>query len=76
MLEIIPDKFTPVSGTVVGQASALLAFIALEQRSVGQLFVESKRSGPTQNFDDFATALTFLFGAGLIKYQDGILRLS
>jgi hypothetical protein len=74
MNEIFPDKFTPLERTVVGEAAAVLALIGNRSVSVGQLYVERKRESPSSTYDSFATALTLLYGAGVVNYRDQIVR--
>lgn len=76
MSEFIPDKFTPLERTVVGEAAALLALIADRSMSVGQLYVERRQSAVASTYDTFVAALTLLYGAGALEYQDQMVRAS
>ncbi|MGY1991927.1 ABC-three component system middle component 6 [Mycolicibacterium fortuitum] len=74
MSEIFPDKFTPLERTVVGEAAALLSLLGENSFSVGQLYVEHRQQTPSATYDSFAAALTLLYGAGVLAYQDQIVR--
>lgn len=74
MSELFPDKFTPISKTLVGEAATILGLMGPRSLSVGQLFVEYRKVAPSSPYDSFATALAFLYGAGAINHHDGILR--
>lgn len=76
MLEPLPDKFTPVDQTVVGQASELLVILGGGSCSVGQLFARHKEQRTTTTFDSFVDATTFLFAGGAVRYNDGIVGLA
>ncbi len=76
MSEIFPDKFTPLERTVVGEGAALLALLGKRSLSIGQLYVEHRRAAPSSTYDSFAAALTLLYGAGVLDYQDQIVRVS
>lgn len=75
MLEIFPDKFTPVSQTIVGQAMVLLSPLAQGHDTVSGLYAKARERSPAIRFDDFAMALTFLYAAGIVHYEDGFLKL-
>ncbi|KLI05596.1 hypothetical protein ACT17_26230 [Mycolicibacterium conceptionense] len=74
MSEIFPDKFTPLERTVVGEAAALLSLLGKNSFSVGQLYVEHRQRTPSATYDSFAAALTLLYGAGVLSYQDQVVR--
>ncbi|CAJ1581883.1 ABC-three component system middle component 6 [[Mycobacterium] wendilense] len=74
MGEIFPDKFTPLERTVVGEAAVLLSLLGERSVSVGQLYVEHRQEMPSATYDSFATALTLLYGAGVLDFQDQIVR--
>jgi hypothetical protein len=74
--ELFPDKFTPISKTIVGEAAAILALVSTRSLSVGQLFAEYRTLAPSSPYDSFAIALTFLYGAGAIDHYNGILRVN
>lgn len=76
MSEFFPDKFTPLERTVVGEAAALLALLADRSMSVGQLYVERRQSAASSTYDTFVAALTLLYGAGALDYQDQMVRAS
>ncbi|SDR71338.1 hypothetical protein SAMN04489752_0026 [Brevibacterium siliguriense] len=76
MSEIFPDKFTPLERTIVGEAAALLALLGDRALSVGQLYGEHRRSANASTYDSFVTALTFLYGAGVLNYDDQMVRVS
>lgn len=76
MSDIFPDKFTPLERTVVGEAAALLALLGKRSASIGQLYIEHRQDTPSANYDSFTAALTLLYGAGVIDYQDQIVRVS
>ena len=76
MSEIFPDKFTPLERTLVGEAAALLMLLDDRRVSVGQLYVEHRELTPTSSYDAFASALTFLYAAGVITYQNQIVRVA
>ncbi|NKY54521.1 ABC-three component system middle component 6 [Nocardia vermiculata] len=75
MSDIFPDKFTPLERTVVGEAATLLEMLAHDDVSVGQLYVEYRQAAPSSTYDSFVDALTLLYGAGVLDYQDSIVRL-
>jgi hypothetical protein len=74
--DFFPDKFTPMDRTVVGEAAALLALLADRSMSVGQLYVERGKSSVASTYDTFVAALTLLYGAGALEYQDQMVRAS
>jgi len=74
MSEIFPDKFTPVEHTVVGEAAAILSLLGQRSVSVGQLYVEYRQTVAVATYDSFTTALTLLYGAGVLQYQDQMVR--
>lgn len=74
MLEILPDKLTPVSRTVIGHATRLISLLSNEQTTVSSLFLHVNFARPDMRFDDFAMALTFLYAAGFIVFEDGFLK--
>lgn len=74
MSEIFPDKFTPLERTVVGEAAVLLSLLGGRSVTVGQLYVEHRQTASTATYDSFATALTLLYGAGALDFQDQIVR--
>lgn len=76
MSEIFPDKFTPVEQTIVGQAAALISLLGERSISIGQLYIEYKLMTSSTTFDSFAAALTFLYGAGVLDYQNQIVSVS
>ena len=76
MSEFFPDKFTPLERTVVGEAAALLALLGNRSMGVGQLYVEHRQTSNASTYDAFAAALTLLYGAGVLDYQDQIVRVS
>lgn len=76
MSEFFPDKFTPLERTVVGEAAALLALLGDRSISVGQLYVEHRQTSVASTYDAFAAALTLLYGAGVLDYQDHIVRVN
>ena len=76
MSEVFPDKFTPLGRTVVGEAAVLLMLLGQRSVSVGQLYVEFRQSAPSSTYDSFAAALTLLYAAGVLNYQDQIVRVN
>jgi hypothetical protein len=68
--EIFPDKFTPVERTVVGEAAAILERFHGRVISVGQLYSSHRRSYEGTTYDGFVSALTFLYAANLIDYDN------
>ncbi|MEO7148076.1 MAG: hypothetical protein ABIW81_08440 [Terrimesophilobacter sp.] len=76
MSEVYPDKFTPVEQTVVGEAASLLLSLGQRSLTIGRLFLEHKQAVPTATYDSFVTALTLLYGAVVLDYNDQILRAS
>lgn len=74
MSEFFPDKFTPLERTIVGEAASLLTLLDDRSVSVGQLYVEHRQVAPLSTYDSFAAALTLLYGAGVLDYQDQIVR--
>lgn len=75
MSEFFPDKFTPLEGTIVGQAAVILALLDGSSLSVGQLFVQFKQESATATYDGFVAALSFLYGAGVVEYENQVLRI-
>lgn len=75
MSEFFPDKFTPIERTIVGEAAALLALVGDRSMSVGQLYVEHRHTSVASTYDAFAAALTLLYGAGVLDYQDQMVRI-
>lgn len=73
VLEILPDKFTSVSETLVGHAAFLLSHLA-ENETVSGLYTRVKSIRPEMRFETIAMALTFLYAAGIVSYEDGILK--
>jgi hypothetical protein len=73
--EVFPDKFTPIAKTLVGEAATILSLMGQRSVTVGQLFVEYRKTVPTSPYDSFAAALTLLYGAGVINHHDGMLRI-
>lgn len=76
MSEFFPDKFTPLERTVVGEAGALLALLGGRSLSVGQLYVERRQSAAASTYDGFVAALTLLYGAGVLDYEDQMVRVT
>lgn len=77
MSEIFPSKFTPVERTIVGEAAVLLRLLAGRSVSIGQLYAEHRQSADASStYDSFAAALTLLYGAGVLTYNDQIVRLT
>lgn len=76
MSEFFPDKFTPVERTIVGEAAALLALLGRRSLSVGQLYVEHRQTGTASTYDGFVAALTLLYGAGVLDYDDQMVRVA
>ena len=74
MNDIFPDKFTPLERTVVGEAASLLMLVGRRSISVGQLYVEHREASPASSYYSFAAALTFLYGAGVLDYQNQVVR--
>lgn len=74
MSEIFPDKFTPLERTVVGEAAVLLSLLGERSVSVGQLYVEHRQATSSATYDSFTAALTLLYGAGVLDFQDQIVR--
>ncbi|WP_091060529.1 ABC-three component system middle component 6 [Klenkia brasiliensis] len=72
MSEIFPDKFTPPERTIVGEAAALLSLLDHRSLSVGQLYVEHRQIASLSTYDSFAAALTLLYGAGVLDYEEKI----
>jgi hypothetical protein len=72
--EFFPDKFTPLNRTVVGEAGALLALLGGRGLSVGQLYVEHRQTPAASTYDSFVAALTLLYGAGVLEYEDHMVR--
>jgi hypothetical protein len=72
--EIFPDKFTPLERTVVGEAAGLLSLLGDRSVSVGQLYVEHRQTMSAATYDSYALALTLLYGAGVLDFQDQIVR--
>jgi len=72
--ELLPDKFTPVEHSLIGEAAAILTRINERSASVGQLYLDHKSDSTVATFDSFAGSLTFLYAAGLVEYSDHIVR--
>lgn len=76
MSEIFPDKFTPLERTIVGEAASLLVLLGGRSLSVGQLYVEHRQTPAASTYDSFVAALTLLYGAGVVDYEDQMVRVS
>jgi hypothetical protein len=74
--EVFPDKFTPLERTVVGEAARLLSLLARRSVTVGHLYGEYRLLPNPGTYDSFAAALTLLYGAGVLQYQDQIVRIT
>lgn len=75
MPDVLPDKFTPIARTIVGESALLLNVLGGGQASVGTLFTSYKSARPTATFDRFATCVTFLYAAGVIDMTDQTVRM-
>lgn len=75
MTEMLPDKFTPLARTVVGEAASLIALLQERNLTVGQLFLAHREVLPLSTYDSFAAALTFLYAAGIIDVRGQIVRI-
>lgn len=73
MVEILPDKFTPIDQTLVGRSAVLLVLVSDRNYTVGSLFAAAKERMNPLTFETFAASLTFLYGADLIEYNNGTL---
>ncbi len=76
MSEFFPDKFTSLERTIVGQAAALVALLDGHSLSVGQLYVEYRRTSAAATYGSFAAALTLLYGAGVLDHEDQMVRVA
>lgn len=76
MSEFFPDKFTPLERTIVGEAAALLALLGSRSLSVGQLYVEHRQTATELTYDGFVAALTLLYGAGVLDFEDQMVRVA
>lgn len=76
MSEFFPDKFTPLERTIVGEAAALLALLSDRSLSIGQLYVEHRQKSAVSTYDSFVASLTLLYGAGVLDYEDQMVRVS
>jgi hypothetical protein len=74
--DFFPDKFTPLERTIVGEAAALLALLSGRSVSVGQLYVEHRQTSAASSYDSFVAALTLLYGAGVLDYEDQMVRVN
>ena len=74
MSEFFPDKFTPLERTIVGEAAALLALLGRRSLGVGQLYDEHRRTATAPPYVGFDAALTLLYGAGVLDYEDQMVR--
>jgi len=75
--ELFPDKFTPVERTIVGEAAQLLALLSDRSMSVGQLYVEHRQTSvESSTYDSFVSALTLLYGAGALNYEDQMVKVN
>jgi hypothetical protein len=74
--EFFPDKFTPLGRTIVGEAAALLALLGGRSMSVGQLYIEHRQMSAASTYDGFVAALTLLYGASVLDYEDQMVRVS
>jgi hypothetical protein len=66
VIEILPDKFTPIDQTLVGRSAMLLAVLSEESYTVSGLFAAVKVRMNPITFETFAASLTFLYAADLI----------
>lgn len=76
MNESIPDKFTSIERTVVGEASLLLLSLKDAPMSVGRVYLAHRERLSTSTYDSFSAALTFLYGAGVINYENGLVSVA
>lgn len=74
MRELVPDKFTSIEQSLVGQAGIILRLLANRPYSVGQCFFAAKSEIPYLTFDSLVLGLSFLYAAGLIQLRDGVLE--
>lgn len=74
MAELLPDKFTPVEHTILGEAASLVTRLNEGSASIGQIYVDHKVRHKSATFDSFAAALTFLYTAGVVEYTNNIVR--
>ncbi|WP_407671663.1 ABC-three component system middle component 6 [Nocardia aurantiaca] len=74
--DIFPDKFTPLERSVVGEAANLLGLLSSAGITVGELYVHHRQASPTSTYDSFVAALTLLYGAGVLDYEDQTVRLT
>ena len=61
---------------MIGQAAQVLEILLDGSHSIGQLYVLLKSKSPRANFDSFAGTLAFLYAAGVIHHNDGIVGLT
>lgn len=73
MIEILPDKFTPIDQTLVGRSALLLEVVSEKSYTVSGLFAVAKERMNPITFETFAAALTFLYAAEMIDQNNGIL---
>lgn len=74
MLELFPDKFTPIGQTLPGEAARILEALQSAPQTVGQLFASFKANRASSTFDDLVSCLTFLYAADLIEQTDQMVR--
>lgn len=68
MLQSLPDKFVPLSATVVGQAAQVLSVVRDRERvSIAELFIELRTRLDHFTFDHLVATLDFLYAASLVE---------
>lgn len=73
MIEVLPDKFTPIEQTLVGRSAMLMILLTARSFTIGGLFAAAKEQMRPLTFETFAASLSFLYAADLIEYRDGLL---
>ena len=73
MLEILPDKFTPIDQTLMGRSAAILIVLSEKSYTVSGLYFVVKERIDLLTFESFSVSLAFLYAAELIDYNNKIL---
>lgn len=69
---LLPDKYVTVERSLLGQAAVILKHREAD-RTVSELWAALVADDSSWTFDRFATALSLLFGLGVVALQNGVL---
>lgn len=71
-LMLLPDKYVTVERSILGQAAIILNHREAD-RTVSELWSALVTEDSSWTFDRFATALSLLFGLGVVALDNGVL---